>query len=459
MKKALVLFLILAVAGGVFAGGVGENSAAESDAWSADGFVSLNSTINILNGVNSIGYNGDTEAAANVHYKLNGFQFDLGAVYDGDENLNLNTAGTYNSDNFGFKFGARLRRVGVFGGNGQSTTGTGTVNLPDGANNPGSPDNGTYPIAVTTNLWFGVTDAHGYFKFMDSKLIVRAGWIGGGQELWRTSTIVLRPSSSVANGGEGEPGWENRTSLYIYTDGLGLDGLSIGFRLKSPFAYPAGSLNDYFDGFLFGAKFAKDNLAFSAMFSYGANVSKQTDFYLGVQVKNIADMINLGVDVTAFALSGTPRIYAGMSVGFGIGDLDASVKFRAGRLTQSAMDMDILVNVGYSAFGLSADLNVFDLLDKGVGSFGDNKGGLAIEFAPSFSAQITDALAFGIDVDYIIGLGTGNKNSLHEVEFSPGITWTVYKNATISFGYTLGYDIAASGLSTNEFKLGFKWAF
>jgi hypothetical protein len=460
MKKALVLILILAVAGGVFAAGIGQASAKDGEGgWSGSATVDLRSEINLIPVKPTIGWHNDSVFSGGVSYTEGGFNFGLEAYWNKDDGSNVDIDASYATDRFGLTFGA-----GVY-----NTTETVTITIEAGDIDGTDPATDLVYTDTVSSASIGVYAAYGYYKFMDGNLTLKAAWAGGGESLWRTSTVVLRPRNFNGSGLGEHGNWENQGgSLYLYFTGM--EGLNIGVRLPSPFV-GSKTLEKYIWGTVIGAKYSAGDIAFSTMFALGSNrFAEGMSAHVGFTMK-VSDMINFGLDGSFFDLGSKyllgvysgPAINIGTQVNFAMDALTARLTARAFNLTKSnALAVDVLVTVGYKVsdtFSFGIDINSYNLLDKPQARYMDDVAttGRQLRVKPSLTLQATEAVKVTASVEYNKGLGTVNK--VHTLSFNPSIAWTVYKNATITFWYNLGYNMVASAVTANNFRVGFKWTY
>jgi hypothetical protein len=483
MKKALVLILILAVAGGLFAKGGGEAAGGDASGWSASGNVQLQAEIQLLSNQVGIGYRRQgTRAAAAVSYKQNGFQFDLGIARDDDDgHIRLNTAGTYTADKYGFKFGTRLQNTAV--GTQTGTTGDGNWNWTGGTVTIALPDPALWTAGDTVTssstaaipLRFMVTDAWGYYKFMDGKLTLKAAWIGGAENPWRTANVASG-NRSINNGTVRDPMWWGNRGESLYVLFNPMDGLSIGFRLPSPFGILKTEFKDFFlDGTVFGAKYSVGNLGIGFMFSTGDRHAVQSmNVYAGVTVK-LNDQMNIAFDLAAYDFNtkaGGVAMFAGVQFNYSNAPISASFTFRGANLAKLSTfgTLDVIATFGFTQgdFSVGLTLKALSLLDKAHKRVYDedygNLDGRHLRANISLGYQLTDAAKANVGIEYNIGLGTTNTPSAnHSLSFGPEVVWTVFKNATMTFGYNLGYKLdssgTGSGLTSHNIRVTFRWAF
>jgi len=309
MKKALVLLLILAVAGGIFAqdlsvGVSGEVRLGFDTAFAGKAFKDAEMVVNPDHNYGLATLNFDKGAA----------HFDLGfkATYGYGESDPDFVVTDYNDsddpedwDIIVFDEGGET--VASFGG-----SFTATAEYGDGVNgDTATPFKVHAGVTMGNGFVFGVDSLYGYWLFWDRQIKVDVAYAGYETIYWRVSDIVASD-------------WDN-------LDGMGgvaisfmpdfLSGLNVGIFFPGqthagafPSATPGFFAGDFLQKIVVGAKYEMDVFGFSAMFK-GDNKSAQA-FNLGATYSGIdrlsisfdAQMDNLGdfseQGAMAFGLNG-----------------------------------------------------------------------------------------------------------------------------------------------------------
>ena len=410
MKKSLVFLLILAVAGGIFA---------QEGSFSWSGAVDFNAKMDLIPDDPEVYLVNDANTGATVDlaYTLGGLELGMGftaKVVDADDNvINKGAIGLkagYTGDNFGLH--AEMDLFTTQYGTGGDTTFTATFG--------------------SQILSFGPTSLWGYYTFLNGDLRFDASYNGGGNGVWAVSDIVK------------DENWGDWDRLDAGAGGLqftytGIDSLSFGiiFPFYGINGNPAGAPGDYTYGFFenvfknitLGAAFDNGSLGVSFMAALQNYSDFTVDFALGFYYQ-INDAMKVNFD-TAMRFG----LYTGVSIGLGF-SYDASP-----------------LNIGLT-------IKAIDLTDEGLS---DSFGGMALEFAPTVSFAFSDFLSAHLNITFDVGLGDGTATEkMLELEFAPGLDFTIAPNATFGLGYCvrLGLgDAYSDTLVDHNITLAFHWAF
>ena len=414
MKKTLVVLLILAVAGGVFA---------QEFSWS--GGVDINGKIDFLNTdffnhQAIIGQDGDGSTAGHVDLEYTNGGLTLGVgfsakYWDADDGLiedaTIGLSAGYVGENFGLHVEMDL---------------LGTA---------------SFTSAGPTSLW-------GYYTFMDEALRFDVAYKGGGNGNWVVSDLVLEEfTDGKANAtGIKDMGLWNWDRLdgaggfqVTYT---GIEGLSFGVQLPFDFdEIVSGTTNKTFGGYfilssLWGVKYDVDPLSLSFM-------------------------LNLNPKVEPIPPHDLEGIYVDIHFGFGYKLNDAmAIK---GDVALASFADEFFAAAGlqfdYEAAPLNAGIKVIfhDFTDKN--GLNADWYGFGLEINPYVGYWfIEDVLKGNLGLTFKQGLGDYN-DTLSVLEISPGIEYNVDPNAKITLGYTMGFDLDLSEIATNAITLGFSWSF
>jgi hypothetical protein len=501
MKKALVLFLILAVAGGVFAAGVGESTASDDEGWSVAGArVDLRTTIELKSGQTVeqkatpgndeelsplIKWNkGDPMGNFSLRYKNSGFQFDLGVGYNGDRDLDLTTKGAYTSSNYGFAFGTRIRHPALSeGGSGNvlyyRPGGTLPVLDADGdatGNTVELPDIGNF-----SQLRYSITDAWGYYKFLEGNLEFRVSWFGGDINPWQVSDTVLNAmnfdslgsgdnrdsraswepgyeyggNSTGAINWKRDRGWANRDSAMWFNYSNIIEGLSAGVRLGSPFVAAGTLIENYFNDFVLGVKYDANDLGISFMMQLepaSTHVSSGDWARLNARQKLTEAQASLLLDDPDLWSMIQSNMPGGVTAWDGVGDVEdwfdaltaaqqAAVLKRAEGAYKEVFgeyDLDttaaVNLHIGFKMNKIADLVNVnadFSILDVGTAALINPM----VSFGLNASANFGDANA-GLEVRlYDIA------NFADQWEAMPGMNLTVKGGYKISDAFNIGLEV------------------
>ena len=299
MKKALVLLLILAVAGGAFAKGNSQAAAAADDAM----VVGVGGEVRIGTDVDFIG--GPFKEAtmspnADHSYGFAKVTFDKGAGH-----VDLNFKATYEEvpgymdpgvdgvlgdpldplDPFGFDdfwvdavplMGGQFVVTGEFG---------------DGVNGAELPYKLKAGVKMGEAFLFDVDSLYGYFLFLDRQLKLDVAYKGYETIYWRASDIVAEA-------------WDNldgNSGVEISFMPKALAGLNAGIFFPGENGYDGGFpsaasklfTKDFLQRIVVGAKYSADAFAASAMFKGDAYAAQGVNF--GFKFTGI-DKLSLGLD-------------------------------------------------------------------------------------------------------------------------------------------------------------------
>ena len=423
MKKALVLLLILAVAGGVFAQDVTVGIKGE---------IRLDTQIDFMPKDNPT---MDSQASdiSGDNYGLAGITVDKGSAH---------AEFTFKGD-FAAQAGY-LQGMAEYGDgvNGDSTT-------------PFKVHAGINIIDTAAFGFNGDPDSlYAYWLFLDRQLKVDFAYKGYETIYWRVSDLVasdwdnLDGSSGVeisympaavaglniglffpggvANGDKGVI--NNLAEAYATAHGrIGVAGA---------FPSAAGGLfyDDFFKWTLFGAKYEMDTLAFSAMFHMAP--SKWEEFNFGVKFTGI-DSVTLRADAQFSAL----------------GQFGDAGWFSVG------------VNGEYAAAPITAGLSV-KALNFEANSDNNDPNSSILEFGPYFYYDlILDTLQFRLCPTIGLGIADESKDTQY-FNLETDLYWNMNKDGCtddpahgLLVQYLLNYDLKGSDATKSVLNLAFRWAF
>ena len=461
MKKALVLLLILAVAGGVFAKGSSQAAAAPAEGeFSWSGGVDIGGKIDFNDGgaKNALTKpNGNIKGHNDLTYTKGGLDLGIGFetnYWDADDDDAITaakigfTAG-YTGENWGAKIALPFITIDRSndGNYIEGSIGTGT-----GSDDVYAPQ---YLSYFPDTLW-------GYYAFLDNTLRFDVSFAGGGNGVWCVSDIVkdaFWDAWDRIDDGSWGGGFQ-----FTYT---GIEGLSFGVQ----FPFQFFNNNDSFvDNTLFnptiGAAFNKGPIGASFMIAFRP---KYNTIYYG----NL-DPADPDYDPSSINRTGVSTdVHLGFK--YTINDkmsakLDAALGFTG---TKDAEDKSInYAAIGFNfdfasgPFGAGLTFVFHDITDK-YGVADDDWNGRALEINPYASYQITDALGASLGLTLGLGLGDLNKNydkggeKLAYLAIEPGLSWAVGAGASMNFGYCVKFSFDSDRddkLLDHNITLGFSWS-
>ena len=451
MKKTLVLLLILAVAGGIFAQN-GEIS------WS--GGVEINGKLNLNTqdpadadkNIATVGAIDDanTKGFVDLSYKNGGLTLGMGfssTYWDADDNW-------VNSSSIGLKADYTADRWGAHA-------------EMDLLNSDGTVLGGKGP----TQLW-------GYYTFLDNALRFDVAVDGGGNGIWAVSDIVLEEYNIDVDFGGGLErtiynGWNKLDDgagfQFVYT---GIENLSFGAIF--PWDYNNGAIHGTAaDGPKFGETFFKQ-MVIGAKYDNG---SIGVSFMLGLQPWSYLDGTDVKDKVAAFThvgfkfgINDAMTLKADVIAGFGFSD-KYGFWDKDGEAASKVL-MSFGLNFDYSAdpLGVGVTVKFFDLADSTVGDSGN--GGRSLVLNPYVSYQINDPLKASLNITLVQGMGEWNKENdalkgkekVSSLAIEPALDWAVADGASMGFGYCVKFSLDGdlSGkdkLLDHNITLKFKWSF
>ena len=244
MKKTLVVLLILAVAGGVFA-----------QEWSWDGTVRLGADVNFSPSPVTIQHTGDDDMGrgeVNLNYSNGGFHAGLnfGVYYDSAPGGVIGASAGYDGENFSINAGMDILTS-------------------------------SFGIAQVNSLW-------GKWFLFEKQLEILAAYKGPETIYWRATDML------------DDNDWDNmdgNNGLEINFTPSFLEGFSVGFAFPDIFALGAGTnFANVFTPFTVGAKYAHDVFTVGLMFTNDAGKTFGKAIYLGGSF-NIGDTMSAGAEV------------------------------------------------------------------------------------------------------------------------------------------------------------------
>jgi hypothetical protein len=475
MKKALVLFLILAVAGGLFAGGE----------LSKSGSAEIGAKIDLATtGGPFLTIGGDddydrVEGTFSLGYTDGGLKIDLAATakywektFKGAD-TNITLTATYTADRYGFRVRTSVKDIVSAIGSASTTVVTGT-DFTD-----------VTAVTTTTTSYVGALPAalYGYYKFMDGGLKFTVSYKGGSDGIWEATSVVKKDNSSYKwNGGGGFDVLDGFAGIqFTYT---GIENLKAGamFGLGSNSVKTVWN-NKFVDMFLltssFGLKYDTGDMGFSVQASLRPKTVAHPSLFFNAHAAfyyQITEAIRADADFygTDFASSADMGMGFGLKVAYKAAPINAHVLavFKDIKAKQAWAQVDFNFAVS-DEFGVGLTVDVTDILgtlglklearaDYESGPLaagikintGDllHAGSMGLSFEPYIEYEINDQFTAGADVGVYLTLGGGGVS----FAFNPYLKWAVTAGASMYFDYYLEYD---SGVSDHAIRAYFKWSF
>jgi len=397
MKKALVLLLILAVAGGIFAQDLSVGVAGE---------VRIGGDIDFIGGpLNEaeIAPNGDHS------YGLAKITFDKGAGHF----------------DLGFK-------ADYFAGDGSLTA---TGEFGDEVNGEEAFFKLKAGVAIGTNFEFSVDSLFGYWYFLDRQIKVDVAYKGYETIYWRVSDVVSTDWDNLDGMSGVEISWMPNF----------LSGLNVGVFFPGelpredpavdppygsfPSSEPGNFLREFLGKFVLGAKYELDTLAFSAMF--------KSDTYS-------AQAFNFG-----FTFSGIDNLHIGLDTQWeNLGNFKAAGFFGVG------------ANAEYASAPITAGITIkmTDFgFDGGDGALCINPYFYYDLVADTLQFRISPAIAFGIQDDKSARLDT--EFDLFWNMNQDGCTDDPAMGLLVTYNLGVSFKDPGKGLDASNLGVYFRWAF
>ena len=409
MKKTLVILLILAVAGGVFAQEV-----------TFSGNVQIGTEFNFDAKDSPMEGTGEwddmNQGVVTLGYDNEGFHAELNfkGTYDksaGDPAYKVGASASYDGDDYKIN-------VGVDDVFGVISTLASLGGLGIGGYSP------------VNSLW-------GYWYFLDKQLKLDIAYKGYEDFAWRISDRIAS-------------GWDNMDGLgaiKITFAPAAVEGLSAGIFFPGAdydsgiAGYPwGGLLNDMFKNMVFGVKFEQDNFGAAAMVKLDANKTDLFSFNLTGKF-DLSEAMSLGLELEFPYIGTEDDFFLAFSFNF---DYHAS-PLTAGITIETADEVKSVTYVTFSSNdpAKSGDLHIkpyvaYEIIEDTFLARLDIDVGLYKMFSDAdgvFGFEVAPALYFNPKADGI------SNDPAH----------------ALMFKYKLGfYD---GDLSTNKFYMGYRWAF
>ena len=440
MKKALVLLLVLAIAGGV--------AFAQAPDFTITGEVRATTSFDLGGSGDEVTamFSDDTYGLIGFGWDLNGYNVGLnfkvnpwGYTFDSAWATTISMVGSYLGDTWGFKAEIPILKSDALAGAVHGVTpGDGVPLIP------------LWGVEVST-LW-------GYWYLFNEMVLLEVAFDNGrANGLWAVSSLV---GGNVANDVMDE-------GAGILINFEGVHGLNVGivFDDKVWNTWDANSGEDkivnLFKTMGLGGNYDLGFMAFSLegrlVYPAGYSITPNPD------------------DVDAEVFLGTAFDFGALSVGadlglYGLGkfgnygrvDFGVGAEFASGPLTVglNLRIRDIMDNrKAYVAYAYGGDI------------YDDFFGGRMVTADPYVSFQISENLFAKAGVGFYIGLGGedryafSTKNEIG-IAFNPLLAYHFLGGEGdgvtngIVFEYKLGYDIGyAQEIIDNWFKIGFRWSF
>ena len=473
MKKALVLLLILAVAGGAFAKGNSQAAAAADDekgqfSWS--GGVDIGGKIDFVDGGAKnavIEPDGNTKGHTDLAYTLGGLKLGMGFetnYWDADDGYDITAAKIGLSAAYtGDRWGAKVAMPFITIDRTAEDDGTG-VSLPNDQYRP------QFLAYNPDTLW-------GYYTFLDNTLRFDVSYAGGGNGVWAVSDLVKDDFFDVWDRID-DGGWGGGAQ-FTYT---GIKNLSFGAIF--PFAFDGTGLfvDDTLLSSTLGAAYNNGTLGASFMLALNPAYRYERDAIGDVVLDADGDPV----------LTYKKYAFADMHIGFKYAINDAmSVKADAAIGFGGNTDMGddvfaaIGVNFDYSKdpFGFGLTFKFHDMTNSNYAN--EDWWGSALEINPYASYQITDALKAKLGITLGMGVGLYNKKTDNTkipngifgnangfatknayLTIEPGLAWAVGAGASMNFGYCVKMNLDSKykdagytdKLLDHNVTMGFKWS-
>jgi len=395
MKKALVLLLILAVAGGIFAQDLSVGLAGE---------VRMGADIDFIGGPldeTTITPNEDhTYGLAKITFDKGAGHFDLGFKVD------------YNGGASG-----SLTATGEFG---------------DGVNDEEAFFKLHAGVAMGDGFLFDVDSLYGYWFFLDRQIKVDVAYKGYETIYWRASDVVSTDWDNLDGMSGVEISWMPNF----------LSGLNVGvfFPGEHPLdgatpygAFPSSAsgwfLDDFLGKFVLGAKYELDTLAFSFMFKMDPEDDKA---------------FNVG-----FNFTGIDNLYIGLDTQWeGLGDFKGSGIFGVGANAEYASaPITAGITIKMTEFGF----------DGGDGALCINPYFYYDLVADTLQFRISPAIAFGIQDDKSARLDT--EFDLFWNMNQDGCTDDPAMGLLVTYNLGVSFKDPGKGLDASNLGVYFRWAF
>jgi hypothetical protein len=280
MKKILVVLLVFAVAGGVFA---------QQGEWGINGHVNLNTKVDFSGDAALVGAGDyfDNEGVLGVSYTRDALKASLDfkvnltgdAMFKGMEEGSIKGTMEYSGDNYHFKASAPMKFLLLSGTN---ITGTG-----------------------------GIDDLWGYYKLLGGMVHLEAAYKGNSGDFWR---------SDDTSGG----GWA-KADNGILTN-VTIEALQFGISVPKLFALNPGV--ELIDGALLkstiGLKFDMSPIEFAVNFGF-----EDYRVYFGGLLKLVPDVLTFGLSFNGTFKDpdgSAPKATAGAKVDYSAGVMGAALK-------------------------------------------------------------------------------------------------------------------------------------
>jgi hypothetical protein len=278
MKKILVVLLVFAVAGGVFA---------QQGEWGIGGHVNLNSKVDFSGAQALVGVGDyfDDEGVLGVSYTRDAFKASVDfkvnltgdAMFKGSEEGSIKGTMEYSGDNYHFKASAPFKFLLLSGTN---ITGTGNID----------------------DLW-------GYYKLLGGMVHLEAAYNGNSGDFWR---------SDDTSGG----GWA-KTDMGILTN-VTIEALQFGIGIPYLFNTQPGAPRLIEDALLkstIGLKFDMSPIEFAVNFGF-----ENYKVYFGGLWKIVPDVMTFGLSFNGTLGGGTQDAKAGAKIDYNGGVMGATLK-------------------------------------------------------------------------------------------------------------------------------------
>ena len=434
MKKALVLLLVLAIAGGV--------AFAEAPAFSIGGEARIATRIDFApeeNVNNQVLLDGDAYGKIIFDWAIDGYNVGISFTSSplsawNEAGFAMNIYGEYAGDGMGFK--AEFPII-----------------LSDGY------------VSFNTQLGrFAPTNLWGYWELFGNALLLDVSYAGGRDDpLWAVSSLVGGNVGQLDGNRAIRLNFQGVTDLNVgvYFDGEWMFGDKVH---ASPDPTPAINNNvvNIFKNMGIGVNY---NLGFMALSLEGqlltgwagAESVDDVDAEVFLGSKFDFGLITLNADLGLYGLGrfGTKgRVDLGVGVDFTSGPLSVGVILRF----RDFMDNDR----GYARYNYGGEI------------YGDYTGGRMVAVDPYVKYTISDNLYAQALIGFYVGLGDEELGALNSstkseigIAFEPLLAYFFKGGADgddpangMVFKYRLGYDIGATGeIIDNYFYMGFRWTF
>jgi hypothetical protein len=399
MKKALVLLLILAVAGGVFAEG-GEFS------WTGE--AKLKAKISLpIDGVKEsyIGPTGDNLGKVDLAYTKEGLELGLGfqtrylddGTYAGDNHLNASVA--YTGD--------------TLAGDGAQYYLKATSNLTK--------------LGAGDGVALKAGDIYGWYQFLGGGLQLDVSYRGGGNGTWSVSTLVVEEFGLGDAPRKFDKLDDHAGVQFTFT---GIEGIKAGAQFgigkwNSPVEVP---LDELVNGFF---KHASFGFSFNDMVSLQLGLTEPAggknpilDMHVGFAM-GLSDALSVNADILLANLTSDKAESERMGVAIGAG-----AKFVAAPIT-AGIDMTFVDFIGY---------------ESGA------KDTLITTLSPYVNVVISEALEAGADLEFEIA------KEVFNISIGPYVNVKVAKDTAINFGYNIDFNKDGK-ITDHNITTAFTWSF